>query len=121
MKVLKLVIGVLSLALSAFIVFQSCAVGLGNTLSENGEVGGTGGLFVAIFFIAAGVVGIATRNSIKKGGSIATAILYLLSTIVGFASAGSYSDLNVWAGLSVAFAIVYIISIFVGKKNREGV
>jgi Ca2+/Na+ antiporter len=108
-----------------FVIFQSCAAGLANSLSENGEAGGTGGLFLAILFIVAGIVGLVTRKSEKKGGAIATAILYLLAGLVGFTSAGTYSDLYIWSGVAIVFAVIFIIGIFVGKKtaiqiNKEG-
>ena len=48
MKTWKLVSGILSIILFVVVSFQSCAVGIGNTLSENGEVGGSGGIILAI-------------------------------------------------------------------------
>ena len=48
MKVAKLVSGILSIVLALLVMFQSCAAGIGNALEENGEVGGTGGLLVAL-------------------------------------------------------------------------
>lgn len=36
MKTWKLISGILSIVLAAFVLFQSMAVGLGNSLSENG-------------------------------------------------------------------------------------
>jgi hypothetical protein len=117
MNVLKLVVSIITLVLSMFVIFQSCAAGLANSLSENGEIGGTGGLFLAIMFIAAGVVGLVTRKSEKVGGGVATVILYLLAGIIGFASAGSYSDLYIWSGLSIVFAIIFVIGIFATKKS----
>jgi hypothetical protein len=115
MIVAKLVIGIISIVLSLLIFFQSCAVGVANTLNANGEIGGSGGVFLGVLFIVAGIIGIATRKSPKKGGSIAAMIVYLIAALLGFASAGSYSDLYIWAGLSVAFAIVYLLSALIRK------
>jgi uncharacterized membrane protein len=120
MKVLKLTIGILSLVLSLFVIFQSCAAGLANALSDNGETSGTAGAFLAVLWIAGGIVGIVTRSSTAKGGSVASAILYLIAALIGFVSAGSYTDLYIWSGLSVVFAIVFIISIFIKPKQRSG-
>mgnify|MGYP000052189692 CR=1 FL=1 len=39
MKIWKLVSGILSIVLVLFVLFQSCAAGLGNALEANGEVG----------------------------------------------------------------------------------
>ena len=64
MKTWKLVSGILSIILFVFVSFQSCAAGLSNTLQENGEIGGSAGILVAIMLLAGGIVSIATR----KGG-----------------------------------------------------
>ena len=48
MKTWKLVSGILSIVLFIMVAFQSCAVGIGNTLGETGEVGGSAGIIVAI-------------------------------------------------------------------------
>ena len=48
----KLVSGILSIVLSLLVVFQSCAAGLANTLSNNGEVSGSAGAVVAVMLLA---------------------------------------------------------------------
>lgn len=116
MKTTKLVTGILSIVLSAFVMLQSCAAGLGNTLSENGEAGGSAGLLTAICLLAAGIVAIASRASVKKGGSIACIILYGLGALLGFTMAGSYADLRIWAALCLICAVMHLVSI-VRKKN----
>ena len=45
MKTWKLVSGILSIVLFIMVAFQSCAVGIGNTLGETGEVGGSAGIY----------------------------------------------------------------------------
>ena len=117
MKTLKLVLGILCIVLSVLVLFQSCAAGVGNALSESGEVSGSAGFIVAIMLLAGGIVMIAARNSGKKGGAIACIILFLLGTLIGFANAGSYSDLRIWSGLCVILAAVNVIDIFVRKKG----
>ena len=46
MKIWKLVAGILLIIFSVIVFFQSMLVGTANTLSSNGEVGGSAGLFV---------------------------------------------------------------------------
>lgn len=67
MKTWKLVSGILSIILFVVVSFQSCAVGIGNTLGETGEVGGSGGIVLSILMLAGGIVSIATRNTKGKG------------------------------------------------------
>ena len=116
MKTWKLVAGILSIVLSVFVFFQSVLVGTANTMSANGEVGGSAGVFVSIFMLAGGIVSIAVRNSQKNGGNIAVVILFLLASFLGIGLAGSFSDLNVWAGWCLINAVLAIISIF--KQNK---
>lgn len=112
MKTWKLVSGILSIILFAIVSMQSCAVGIGNTLAENGEVGGSGGIILAILMLAGGIVSIATRKSTGKGSNIALIVLFGLASFLGFATAGSYSDLKIWSGwclICTALAIIAII------------
>ncbi|MBR0087355.1 MAG: hypothetical protein IJL98_06415 [Lachnospiraceae bacterium] len=119
MKVFKLVAGILCIILSAFVVFQSCAAGLSNTLSENGEVSGSAGVIVAVFLLVGGIVMIATRTKEGKGGSIAAAVLFVLAALVGFMMAGSYSDLKIWSGLCAVLAVVNIVSAVMAKRGSK--
>ena len=107
MKIWKLVAGILSIIFSVIVFFQSMLVGTANTLSSNGEVGGSAGLFVSIFMLSGGIVSIVIRNSEKTTGNIALGIL-------GFSMAGSYSDLNIWAGwcfINMELAIVSVVKL----------
>ena len=117
MKVAKLVSGIVSIVLFALVIFQSCAAGLSNAMAENGEAGGSAGLILAVCLLIAGIVGLATRNADGKGGSITSAAFYILGAIVGFAGAGSYTDLIVWSVISVVFALIYLVSVFLPKKS----
>lgn len=116
MKTWKLVSGILSIILFVFVSFQSCAAGLGNTLSANGESGGSAGIIVAIMLLAGGIVSIATRQG-GKGGNIALIVLFGLATIVGFALAGSYGDLKIWAGWCAINAVLAIVTLVTNKKD----
>ncbi len=116
MKTWKLVSGILSIILSVFVIFQSMFAGLANTLEDNGEVGGSAGIIVAVMLLAGGIVSIVTRNG-KKAGSIAVAILYLIGALIGFMLAGGYGDLYIWSIWCLVCAIVAIISVI---KKKEG-
>lgn len=118
MKTWKLVSGILSVILFAIVSLQSCAVGIGNTLSENGEVGGSGGIILAILMLAGGIVSIATRSSMSKGSNIALIVLFGLGSFFGFLTAGSYSDLKIWASWCLICAILPVISIIKKPKHK---
>ena len=112
MKIWKLVAGILSIIFSVIVFFQSMLVGTANTLSSNGEV--SAGLFVSIFMLSGGIVSIVVRNSEKTTGNIALGILFGLGAFLGFSMAGSYSDLNIWAGwclINMGLAIVSFVKL----------
>lgn len=118
MKVLKLVLGILSLVFSIVVLLQSCAAGIVNSLdSSTGDVGGSAGLLVSILFIAGGVVMIVTRNSEKKSGAIACIILYVIAALLGFSNSAVYQDLVVWASFALILAVVSLISVITKKKE----
>ncbi len=118
MKVWKLVSGILSMVLFVVVTFQSCAVGLANSLSESEEVSGTAGVLLAILMLAGGIVSVATRKSVKNGGNIALIVLFGLAALIGFMNHGTYSDLviwSVWCLINVVLAVVAMVT--GGKKN----
>ncbi len=114
MKTWKLVSGILSIVLFFMVAFQSCAAGLGNALAENGEVSGSAGIIVAIMLLVGGIVSIATRNG-GKGGNIAIIILYGIGALFGYALAGSFTDLTIWATWCLICAILAIVSLIKHK------
>lgn len=117
MKTWKLVSGILSTVLFVLVAFQSCAAGLGNALAENGESSGSGGIVVAILLLSGGIVSIATRKSKGKGGNIALIVLFGLAALVGFGSAGSFTDLNIWAFWCLINAILAVVAMVKSKKD----
>lgn len=118
MSTFRLVIGIITIVLSVLITFQSCAAGVSNALEENNEIGGTAGLFLAICFLVAGIVGIVTRKSSVCGGAFTSAGFYIVAGLVGFAGAGSYADLTIWSVLSLAFGVIFIIAGILVKKQK---
>ena len=118
MKIWKLVSGLFSIIFSVLVFFQSALAGLGNALEDNGEVGGTGGLIVSMVLLVVGILSIVIRNSNSKGGNIATIILCAIAALVGFTSAGSYSDLEVWSAWCVIILITSVLALIIGKKKK---
>ena len=117
MKTWKLVSGILSIVLFVVVSFQSCAAGLGNALSENGESSGSGGILVAILMLSGGIVSIATKKSKGKGGNIALIVLFGLAALIGFGFAGSFTDLNIWAFWCLINAILAVVAMIKNKKD----
>ena len=121
----KLVIGIVSMFLFILISFQSCAAGLSNAIEGNASISGSSGLFLAIFMVIAGIVGVATRKSSGKGGAIATIILYWIGALLTIGTGSTFGDLPLWGTVSFIFGFVFLgsllvnIPIFNEGKNKK--
>lgn len=121
MKVWKIVSGVLSIALSLFVVFQSLFAGAYNILTGNGQSSGTAGIVVAIMLLTGGILSIATHNG-SRGGDIAMSILFGIGGVIGLVAAGSYSDLRVWAVWCLLCGVLAMVDIALdGRSKREDI
>ena len=118
MKTWKLVSGILSVVLSLVVMFQSCAAGIVNTMSENGQVSGLAGVIVAIMMLAGGIVSIVTRKG-GKGGSIALIVVFGIATLLGYGLAGNFSDLNIWATWCLVNVVLAIVALVKFKGEKE--
>ncbi len=107
----KIVLGIISLVLFAFISFQSCVVRIGESLSGNGEVGGSFGVIVAFNLLVTGIIAIAARKTSSKVPWIISVVLLWFNYFCAKMFAGSYSDLVIWGFLSFAIGVFYLFSI----------
>lgn len=111
MKTWKLVSGILSIIIFIVVEFQSCAVGIVNTIEDNAGTSGSIGFLCGVLILAGGIVSIATRKSTGKGGNIALIVLFGLAAFLGFVGYGNYSDLVVWSFWALVNLILAIISL----------
>lgn len=114
---MKKVIGIISIVLFFVVGFQSCAAGLGNALSSNGEVSGSAGIILCITMLIAGILTLVSKE--KKGIIITAIVFYVLGAIVGFANAGSFSDLKIWSVIDLIFAACLLIQILKNGKKEN--
>lgn len=117
MKTLRLVVGIISVVLCFVIIFQSCAVGIGNALTENNETSGMSGFMTAIFMAIGGIIGMAGRKS--NGATITAAIFFLIGGISGTTGFGSFTDLQIWGILNLIFCGLYIVSVIFTRKQKK--
>ncbi len=113
----KLVLGIISMVLFVLVAFQSCAAGIGNALSNNGESSGSFGFLVALNLLFTGIIAVAARKSVKKIPWIIAAVLLWINYFYAKIFAGSYSDLVVWGFLSFALGVFYLFSAIRTKKG----
>ena len=115
MKTWKLVSGILSTVLFLVVMFQSCAAGLVDAIEGQGGTSGGAGMITGILMLAGGIVSIATRKAVGKGGDIALIVLYGLAALVGFVGFGIYADLVVWSVWCLVCATLAFVSILKKK------
>lgn len=116
MKTWKLVAGILSIILFVVVTFQSCAAGVVNAIENDGGISGSVGIMVAILMLAGGIVSIASRKSIGRGGNIALIVLFGLAALFGYAGHGNYSDLVIWSTWCLINAVLAVIALIKNKK-----
>lgn len=102
-------IGILSIMISIIVVLQSLMAGLANTLSDNGETGGSVGILLSFILLTAGVILLASKGA--KGMLTFSMIFYLLGGLLGLIGAGSYKDLVIWSAISLLFALLLFFQI----------
>lgn len=118
MKTAKMVIYIASIVLSLFLVFQSCAAGISNALSANGSSSGTGGMFLAICFLISGIVGLVTRKSVSRGGTITAGCLYLAGAFFASLIAAGFPDLYIWSGLGAILGAFILVTDILGIGRK---
>ncbi|MPQ21275.1 hypothetical protein [Carnobacterium divergens] len=102
-------IGILSIMISIIVGLQSLMAGLANTLSDNGETGGSVGILLSFILLTAGVILLASKGA--KGMLTFSMIFYLLGGLLGMSGAGSYKDLVIWSAISLLFALLLFFQI----------
>ncbi|WP_035288759.1 hypothetical protein [Clostridium sp. KNHs214] len=111
---MKKVVGIISIVLFFIVTFQSCAAGLGNAMSNSKEVSGSAGLILSICMLIGGIVVLVSKK--HKGMVITSIVFYVLGGVIGFANAGTFSDLKIWSTLNLIFAALLIFHLV---KNKE--
>lgn len=119
-SIIRLILGILSILLSLFISFQSCAVSLKNSMEEVTDISGFAGLFLSAFMLVAGITAIATRRS--RVGAIIVGFIYLFGLLpclaINFGTT-SYGDLPFWVGVTVFFAVLFFLAYFAQLSQQS--
>lgn len=116
MRIWKIGSGVLSIALSLFVVCQSFWGGVLNLLAGEAP-SGAAGLVVAAALLAGGIVSIASSGG-SLGADIAMITLYGVGALVGFTMSGNYADLMLWALWCFLCAVLALVD-FVVAYNQD--
>ena len=117
LKIARFVTGIVNIVLSVVVVIQAIAsiiaAGIAGNPSDNSWIIGT---LMAAFMLVGGVVSITTKNT-RKGGFIATMVLYLVAAVFGFSSNGVFKELAYWPAWCVVCALLSLACLIVSIKT----
>ncbi|MFT8458095.1 MAG: hypothetical protein ABF804_05500 [Liquorilactobacillus ghanensis] len=119
MKTTKLVVGILMIILSVFIVFESAIVGVGIAIVNGHHISSSAALFVAILYLVAGIIYLATKSKKGLGGDVANLVLLLIAWIIGFSKVGMYSGLKTWSWLAFIIGVVFFVWHLIKNKKAK--
>lgn len=111
---MKKFIGVLSVLLSAIVIFESITSGSGNVLSNNRGGIRTGAIILVICMLVAGILTLKSKDN-RRILIIAIA-LFISSGITGLANISIYVDLQIWSILNIIFGGVLMLKM--GQGNN---
>lgn len=100
----RFIISIVTLVFTFLILFQSCAVGLSNSLEGNFEIGGSAGIVLCICWWVAGILNISKRKDMRTARD--AGIAYIIAGVIGLLLAGSFSDLKIYSIASFIFAVI---------------
>lgn len=118
LEVLRMILGIISCSLFFVISFQSCAVGVANTIAVNGKFSGSAGFVSAILIATAGIIGITTRKSNKKVANFIACGIYWFVFFLSRMLSGNYSDLRIWGLIVFLFGCVFLFAPLKSKKEN---
>lgn len=67
--------------------------------------------------LIAGIITLVSKES--KGLTITAIVFYILGGILGFANAGTFSDLKIWSIIDLIFAACLLIQILKNGKKEN--
>lgn len=118
MKILKRIVGVLSLFIAYEVMSMARLAAFGDALLTGGSgTSGSSATMVSMLLLVAGVL--ALIFAAKQWANIACMVLYVLGGLVGITTKGVYQDLIIWGFVSIVFAIPFLISFLKTRKAQS--
>ena len=123
MKILRIVVGILSLVAILAIGLQACSAANaaidGTTPAAVGAAAFTAGLFLSVGFLIAGVTSLATRK--HNGGGIAAGSFYVLANLFVGGGGADGAGFILWMALGWLFAALLVFGglIAMARRRRE--
>lgn len=113
MRKLKIIIGLTSIVFCLLICIQTIVVGIYNANIYNTKFTFSIDIYFSLYLLVVGILVFLNRNSVKKGVSILSVVLYLINMIIGLKYLGIFGNLKYYADASFVFALMLIIGMSV--------
>lgn len=117
-SVARLVLGIITMVLFCGVLVESSEVDDFYTLIGSDETAGTMGILFSLLFLAAGIVGVCTRNSRSDKGAYTAAGLYWGATLTTIGTGDAYPDLPIYGIIALAFGVVFFVAGVKTMKNQ---
>lgn len=114
----KLIIGIISFVLFAFVSFQSCAVSLATSLGNGDNTSAGCGAISALCFCVAGIIALVARKQKTKTINYVCSGFYWAVYFFSRFGMKDYPDLEFWGYISFAFGCVFILTVAKTKKEK---
>lgn len=110
---MRIAVLILGLVLGALMFVQTFLVYALSGVAQRAETGGAGavGLFMALLWLVACALVIPVP--------LASAVVFVVAGILGFAVSGDFPDLAVWGGVSVILAALSLIGWFAKRRADQ--
>jgi hypothetical protein len=121
MKILRIVVGILSLVAILAIGLQACSAANaaidGTTPSTLGAAAFTAGLFLSVGYLFAGVTALAARK--HNGGGVAAGCFFVLANLFVGGGGSDAAGFTLWTGLGWLFAALLIFGGLIAMARRR--
>lgn len=117
MRITKIVIGVLSIILAAYMLALTAMLGVVSIFSKPDSIS-TIMLIISFCFLAAGITSLAGSRS--NGASVACFILYIIAAFIGVFAGRLVGMILLWTAIAVLCALTYLGLALLYKPELDG-
>ena len=118
----KLIIGILLIIAAAFLPIIAFLIGTVNIVSGNKAFSGSACTWLGVFWLASGIVLIATHNHVnKKGGEIAVFVMMIIAWLIALINSSFYVLVALlgWLSFLIGFSFLFWRLFILGIKRKE--
>lgn len=122
MRAIKIIFGILSICLAAFVGFELFQIGFApdgamNLAREVAYATNGAALVVAILVLIAGIILLACNGKRVAGGETIAGIVYVIAALVSVVRASGLVEMYALGGICLLFAVIVLVGHAVSKRR----